>query len=316
MYLGNDSGTIERCIIEPTHKILEILKNNNAQGLFFVDATFLVVLKKDFHDGYVKVKEQILAILKNGNDIGLHIHPHLIDSFKIGHNRWGFKSYDNFRIHNLPKEQMNKIFSDSYNELNAICKEYMYSYQIDSFRAGGWCVQPFSYIKDDLKALGIKYDFSVLPDLKKNNLPKHYYDYRGSPKKEFWRFDNDVLCEDKYGNFVEIPMTIVKMNIFNVLKLKSQIKNKDIIGDGEGVYISSSGIINKLKKIRPFVQYPLSSDYMTLRVFKKNVVKLNQDFLVYVAHPKNFSQESFVILDYLCNSNAVIKYNKFKTLTS
>ena len=310
MYLGFDSGTIEKCLLEPTEKILKILKKNDAKGLFFVDATFLVVLKKDFYEGYLKVKEQIVKILENGNDVGLHIHPHWIDSIKVGRNRWSFKSYDNYRIHNLPKEQVSKILFGSYNELSAICKEYKLSYKLETFRAGGWCIQPFIYIRDVLTTLNIKYDFSVLPGVKKDDLPKHYYDYRLSPKKEFWQFDSDVLSEDKSGSFTEIPATMVKMNIFNVLKLKKHIKEAVTIGDGKGVGGLNSGLIGKIKKVRPFILYPFSSDYMTLKMFKVNISKFNKNALVYVAHPKNFSKESFVILDYLCGSNIIMKYDQ------
>ncbi len=312
MYLGADSGTIERCMIEPTDKILEIFKKYDAKGLFFVDATFLTVLKKDYFEGYVKIKEQILDILKSGSDIGLHIHPHWIDSYMIDKNRWSFKSYENFRIHNLPKEKISTIIKDSFNELDTICKEFDKDYNIDSFRAGGWCIQPFNLIKDDLKSIGIKYDFSVLPGIKKDNLPKHYYDYKQAPQKDFWKFENDVLKEDDKGSFIEVPTTIVKMNIFDLLKLKKSIKGLKTIGDGKGADDSSSSFVGKLKKLKPFIKYTLSSDYMTLEIFEKNINNLNNKFLVYVAHPKNFSDESFEILSFICNRYRVFSYEEFK----
>lgn len=312
MYLGADSGTIERCMIEPTDKILEIFKKYDAKGLFFVDATFLTVLKKDYFEGYVKIKEQILDILKSGSDIGLHIHPHWIDSYMIDKNRWSFKSYENFRIHNLPKEKISTIIKDSFNELDTICKEFDKDYNIDSFRAGGWCIQPFNLIKDDLKSIGIKYDFSVLPGIKKDNLPKHYYDYKQAPQKDFWKFENDVLKEDDKGSFIEVPTTIVKMNIFDLLKLKKSIKGLKTIGDGKGADDSSSSFVGKMKKLTPFIKYTLSSDYMTLEIFEKNINNLNNKFLVYVAHPKNFSDESFEILSFICNRYRVFSYEEFK----
>ncbi|WP_434260749.1 hypothetical protein [Aliarcobacter cryaerophilus] len=291
-------------MIEPTDKILEIFKKYDAKGLFFVDATFLTVLKKDYFEGYVKIKEQILDILKSGSDIGLHIHPHWIDSYMIDKNRWSFKSYENFRIHNLPKEKISTIIKDSFNELDTICKEFDKDYNIDSFRAGGWCIQPFNLIKDDLKSIGIKYDFSVLPGMKKDNLPKHYYDYKQAPQKDFWKFENDVLKEDDKGSFIEVPTTIVKMNIFDLLKLKKSIKGLKTIGDGKGADDSSSSFVGKMKKLTPFIKYTLSSDYMTLDMFKKNIQSVDKSVLVYVAHPKNFSDESFRVLEYVCN-----KYN-------
>lgn len=300
MFLGSDSGTIEKCMLEPTEKILEIFKKYDSRGLFFMDATFLTVLKKSYFEGYIKVKNQILNILKSGSDIGLHIHPHWIDNYMIDKNRWSFKSYDNFRIHNLSKEKISSIIRESFDELSSICKEFKSDYKIDSFRAGGWCVQPFVLIKDDLKNVGIKYDFSVLPGMRKENLPKHYYDYRYVPsKKSFWKFEDDVLKQNDKGSFIEVPTSIVKMHIIDVFKLKKQIIGQKTIGNGKGADDSSSSFLGKLKKLKPFIKYTLSSDYMSLSMFQKNIKKLNNDFLVYVSHPKNFTEESFEILDYI-----------------
>jgi len=310
LYLGKDSGTIEKCMLEPTDNILKIFKKYDAKGLFFVDATFLTVLKKDYFEGYQKVKNQILNILKSGSYIGLHIHPHWIDSYMISENRWSFKSYDNFRIHNLSNEQILKIIRDSFNELDIICKEFDKDYNIDSFRAGGWCVQPFELLKEDLKSIGIKYDFSVLPGMKIDNLPKHYYNYKKAPQKDFWKFEDDVLKEDKNGSFIEVPTTIVKMNILDVFKLKKAIKGLKTIGDGKGADDSSGSFMGKLKKLKPFIKYTLSSDYMTLDMFKKNIESVNQSVLVYVAHPKNFSIESFKILEVITSRCNTINYHK------
>lgn len=311
MYLGRDSGTIENCIILPTIKILEILKKNKSKALFFIDATFLVVLKRDYHEGYQKVKDQILDILTLGNDVGLHIHPHWIDSYMISNDRWSFKTYDNFRIHNLPKERVSNIIKDSFIELESICKEYSPKYIISSFRAGGWCIQPFSYLKEDLKNIGIKYDFSVLPNMKKENLPKHYYNYEKSPKnKSYWKFDDNILEEIKDGYFVEIPTTVVSMNIFNVLSNKRKIKNNILFGDGIGADDANRSFLSKIKKIQAFIKYSLSSDYMNLETFKYNIKKLNKEFLVFVAHPKNFSSESFIILDFVSKEYEAYNYKK------
>jgi len=312
LYLGKDSGTIEKCMLEPTDKILAIFKKYDAKGLFFVDATFLTVLKKDYFEGYQKVKNQILDILKNGSAVGLHIHPHWIDSYMISENRWSFKSYKNFRIHNLPKEDISTLIKNSFYVLNNICQEFSKEYKIDSFRAGGWCVQPFELLKEDLKNIGIKYDFSVLPDLKKDNLPKHYYDYKKAPHKDFWKFEDDVLKEDKNGCFIEVPMTIVKMNILEVLKLKKQIKGQQTIGDGKGADDSSSSLMGKIKKLKPFMRYTLSSDYMTLDMFQNNIKSSDKSFLVYAAHPKNFSEESFKVLEYVCNNYNTYNYKEIK----
>jgi hypothetical protein len=298
-YLGDDSGTIERCMIDPTNEILKILKKNGARAIFFVDATFLSVIKRDCYSGYVKIKKQIVDILKNGHNIGLHIHPQWIDSYKIGDCKWSFSSYENYRLHNLPIDKIHSLINKSYKELSKVCSKYSCDYKIDAFRAGGWCVQPFSTIQKHLKEVGIKYDFSVLPELKKNNLPKHFYDYKSSPKMPFWRFDIDVLVVDVNGHFIELPTSIITMNILDILKVRSVVSKSKIMGDGKGADIPNNYILDKIKKISLLKKYPLSSDYMTLDCFKKNIKTVSNEIAVYVAHPKNFSEESFLILDYL-----------------
>ena len=45
-------------------------------------------------------------------------------------------------------------------------------------------------------------------------------------------------------------------------------------------------------------------------MFKVNISKFNKNVLVYVAHPKKFSKESWPVLDYLCGTNTIIKYDQ------
>ncbi|MDL2346077.1 hypothetical protein [Campylobacter hyointestinalis] len=307
LYLGEDSGTIDECMLKPTKKILELLKIHNSSGIFFIDATFLIILKQHYTSGYQMVKTQILDMLENGNDVGLHVHPHWIDSYMISKDRWSFSSYRNFRLHNLTKDRISNILQDSFQELDLICKEFSKHYKIDSFRAGGWCLQPFNDIKQILKDIGVKYDFSVLPGMKKNSLPRHYYDYSLAPNKEYWKFTDDPLKEDDNGDFIEIPVTVTKLNIFRVIYNKRKMSAYPVCGNGKGAY-TTSGFFELLKKIHIFIRYAFSSDYMSFDVFVKSMTNINKELIVYVAHPKNFSSESFSILKYCCENYNVIKY--------
>lgn len=68
-------------------------------------------------------------------------------------------------------------------------------------------------------------------------MPKDYCDFRLSPKKEFWQFDNDVLSEVEDGSFIEVQVTMGKINIFSVINLKKQMKSVATTGDGEGFFV-------------------------------------------------------------------------------
>jgi hypothetical protein len=312
MFLGRDSGSIESCMLNPTAKILKILKNTEIRALFFIDATFLLTLKKDYKKGFLVVKNQILEILELGHDVGLHLHPHWVDSFMFSEGRWSFKKYDKFRIHSISEQLRSDLILDSYKQLSLICKEYSQSYHIDSFRAGGWCVQPFNLIKNDLKSLGIKYDFSVLPGEKKDNLPMRFYDFSNSPNdQDFWRFEDDVIIEDNTGYFLEVPTTMVSMNIFNVFKLKKKLKGLEISGNGKGVQeIQGYKLLRILKKIRVNMRYTLSCDYMNVVSFKKNINNTRSNLVVITSHPKVFTSESYKVLKYIVRNFKQCDYRR------
>lgn len=311
VFLGIDSGDIIKSLLEPTEKILEILKKNNAKGLFFIDTTFLLRMQEENANCYVKVKEQLHKILSYGSDIGLHIHPHWIDARSTTECRWTFEKYDNFRLHNLSEEERKALIVSSITLLNEIVHEYDENYKIETFRAGGWCIQPFDMIRDTLKEIGIKFDFSVLPGKLDDKRPRQYYDFRQYPKKkDFWYFNDDVLIEEKNGYFVEIPVTMCKMNLYDWIQNKKSIKTHKVAGDGRGG-AKAMPILEKLGNTRWNMMRSLSSDYMSFFHFKKLVYKCKQDLIVYVAHPKVFSEDAYESLDYLCKRYNTVSIEQY-----
>lgn len=313
VFLGKDSGNIDNSLLKPTDRILKIFKENNAKGLFFVDATFLWEMKKEKSSCYEKVKEQLHEILDSGSDIGLHIHPHWLDARAIGECKWTFEKYDKYRLHNLSEVEKKEVIFNSSTVLNEIVHEYDPAYKIEAFRAGGWCIQPFKDIKNELKNVGIKYDFSVLPGMKQDKRPRQYYDYINYPKnKIFWKFDDDILREVENGCFTEIPVTMYKMNLYDWMKNKKLIKNHKIMGDGRGG-AKPMPLFEKLLKVRWNMSKKLSSDRMSFILFKKYLDKNKNDLIVYVAHPKLFSEDSFKSLEYICIHFNTIRIQNINT---
>lgn len=307
VFLGKDSGDIDNSLLKPTNRILQIFKKNNAKGLFFVDATFLSRLKQENSDCYARVKRQLHDILVSGSDIGLHIHPHWLDAKSISNCRWTFEKYDKYRLHNLSDTERKEVIFSSSDVLNKIVHEYDPNYKIETFRAGGWCIQPFHDIRDELKNIGIKYDFSVLPGEKQDKRPRQYYDYINYPKnKDFWKFDDDVLNEVEKGYFIEVPATMYKMNLYDWMMNKKSIKSHKIMGDGKGG-AKPMPFSEKLLKVKWNMIKTLSSDRMSFVLFKKYLDKCKNNLMVYVAHPKVFSEDSFDSLEYICMSFDTIR---------
>ena len=310
LFLGDDSGNIYKTLIDPTNKILDILNKNNSKGLFFIDATFLLVIEE--LECFNIVKKQIKSMLKDGHDIGLHIHPHWKDAILTSECRWKFEEYKNFRLHSLSEEEIYEVVKQSYEALSKIAYEVDSSYKIDSFRAGGWSLQPFNLLTKTFIDLGIKYDFSVLPGIRDSDLPRHYYDYINYPKNKYvWAFQDDVTKEDKNGNFIEISNTTYDMNIIDLMKNRKLIKDYKIAGDGRGAARKKT-FLEQLRRVRWSIKQIVSSDYIDYDIFKKYIHKIDREVIVYVAHPKLFSENSYKILEYMCNNFQTVKYNEVK----
>lgn len=310
LFLGEDSGDLYKTLINPADKILRMLKKYNAKGLFFIDASFLFKIKDN--ECFTVVKKQIRNIIQDGHDIGLHIHPHWNNAELIDECRWIFKDYKHFRLHSYDDKTIEKIIKETYELLSEVVYEVDNNYKIDTFRAGGWCIQPFDKLAIIFKEIGIKYDFSVLPDMKDDDMPKHYYDYTKVPKGKYtWYFEKDVLKENKHGNFIEISNTVFNMNIIDLMKNRKLLKNYNISGDGKGAGKKKS-FYEQLKRVRWNVKQILSSDSIDINLFKKYINKIDRDVIVYVAHPKLFSENSFGVLEYICCNFKTIKYKEIK----
>ena len=159
VFLGQNTGTIENSVLNPTRKILQILEQNKAKAIFFVDATWLLFLKENFQDDFQLVAEQLKDIVKSESTVELHLHPQWIDAYKTG-DKIGFKSFEKYKLHSLRQEDVISLFRKSIELLESITLQ-----KVRCFRAGGFCIEPFSYIKNAFEIFEIKYDFSVVPGM-------------------------------------------------------------------------------------------------------------------------------------------------------
>ena len=142
LFFGNNCGTVENCIINPTKQLLTILDKYDFKVSLFVDAGFLVRLKQqsqkfpELKKEYDSIKTQLKQLSSNGHDIQLHIHPHWEDSYFDG-NGWVIDT-KRYRLHDFSPEEIKSIVTNYKQELES-CSEQ----DVFAFRAGGWCLQPF-----------------------------------------------------------------------------------------------------------------------------------------------------------------------------
>jgi hypothetical protein len=295
VFLGRRTGTIENCVIKPTKLILEILRENNAKAIFFVDAAWLLFLKENFYGDFQIVESQLHEISKSGSSIELHLHPQWINAVKSG-DEIVFSSFKHYSLHSLNNEEIHDLFKNSIDLLQNITGK-----KILCFRAGGWCIEPFNSIKDAFETFKLKYDFSVVPGLYLNEGEVYDYDFTRVPLLPFYKFRNSAIVPEEKGCFVEVPLSTYRnIPVYRILnKVLLMSKNDKIYGDGIGIKEKSKYMV--FSQVLKFAKGMLTLDKISNLVFKyllKTHFRLSP-LLVIVSHPKAVSPESLKNLLYI-----------------
>ena len=232
LYLGEKSGGVDKCVLEPTQKLLDIFNPYKIKAIFFVDLTWLLKLKEISkaypiaQQDYINVTRQIQEIYKRGHYIFPHLHPHWEDGYYIPEtNQWRLIRYVTFRLHYLAKEEQEILFEKSVSLLKEILGN---DYTPVGYRAGGWSIQPFDDFKPLFKKYGIKYDFSVLPGDKYFSNGPHY-DFSTITIEEPYTFSEDLTPSNK-GEFVEFPISLIKVTKSKKLQNRVLLKYLQLKG--------------------------------------------------------------------------------------
>ncbi len=295
LFLGFDSGTAQKSIIEPTDEIIKLLKESSAKAIFFVDATYLLTLKKYNSRDFEAIAKQLKELVKIGSSVELHLHPQWLDAKPNG-ARWIFESFEHYRLHSLSKEKIEQLFVDGVETLEEITEQ-----KVKAFRAGGWSITPFEVLENAFEKSGVVVDMSVCPGFYKKELPMHYYDFRDVPNEEYYRFSNNVNKIDKSGEFLEIPVTTYRMfgidlAINNILK---KLKKDKIFGDGKGL-ASANVQGNVLKRLFQTNLRRATIEGQSKWFFKKSLRKIkDKELISFVMHPKTLSKVVLNNLEYL-----------------
>jgi hypothetical protein len=201
---GTRTGTAEKCILEPTHKLIDLAKQHQAHFTFFVDVLYLMKLKeyafiKALKEELEAVQDQIKALIKAGHDVQLHLHTHWINaSYETG--KWTL-DYSRYRIHTFSDREIEGIVDDSVRFLEELTEKRVFA-----FRAGGWCLQPFDKLKNAFLKKGIWLDSTVFYK-GYNKTPTNLFDFRTSSDLDIWKFDDDPMQVVEHGTFTELPIS-------------------------------------------------------------------------------------------------------------
>jgi peptidoglycan/xylan/chitin deacetylase (PgdA/CDA1 family) len=297
LFFGRASGTAEKCILEPAQRLMDMAAKHQVPFIFFVDAGYLYRLKKYEHEpackaDYGRIAAQLRQLAAAGHEVALHIHPHWEDSvFENG--QWRIDT-TRYKLADFNEEEVLSIVGRYHQAIKDITGKPCLSY-----RAGGWCIQPFGPIKKALAENGIYTDSTVYYK-GYHASSAHAYDFRSAPDLAEWTFEDDPCVAQKTGSFREIPVTpdtIPPLFYWQLyLNMRSNPAVYKPVGDG-------SWLVDRKRIYKHFYS---STDHFAccdgffasrLKPVLKRAERQEKARMMILSHPKSMAPYSFSALD-------------------
>ena len=210
LFFGQTTGTVDRCLIQPTKEIARLVRRYGVYLSLFVDTFFLRRLAEEAarHPRLLAdldaIRKQLIDLKTEGHDIQLHLHPHWLDSFFDG-EQWRLDTR-RYKLHDFTAEELPILFGSATSLLRELVGDTVFA-----FRAGGWCLQPFAHIAHALHQHGIWLDSTVFPGGLSDDKDR-WFDFVHAPQNDYWLFDTDPNQADSQGSFVEIPISAFRVS--------------------------------------------------------------------------------------------------------
>jgi hypothetical protein len=315
LFFGPITGSVDKCMIEPTNQLLGIAKRYKIPMTFFVDVGFLIRLEQESENhpelaaDLFKIKKQLNEITSIGSSIQLHIHPHW-ERATYGNGKWEIDVTNCYKLSDFSQKEIDKIV-----EKYKMYLDNLIGVKTSSFRAGGWCIQPFHQLYSVFKRLGIKIDSSVFSGAHFES-ENYFFDFRTAPQKAKYNFEDDVCIENENGYFTEYPISSFKYSPFFYWRLyllgRLFPKKHKMLGDG--VFLAQPG--RKKSVLTNYTWNHVSSDgyYASkLDTCLKNQIQMKKNEFVVIGHPKGNTLYSLKKLEHFIQKN----YTKcsFKTFS-
>ena len=293
------SGTPEKCLLEPTERLLSVFKKHNIKGTFFIDVLYYLRLLEADETREVanKIRQQLQAIVAQGSRIELHLHPHWLDARYID-GEWEFPDYGKFRLQSLSEKMITDLFVSGTQVLEDIARVVQSDYKINAFRAGGFCIEPFSVLQGGFLASGITIDSSVAPGMFGLS-QTHSFDFSSAPDLACYTFADNPNKMVHDAQFCELPIATYQKSLAAKLLLKLTTRfNQDRYksnGDGKGLYFP----IPLWRKFLPVRRMITLDGEMSPGELLQEVADSGREIITIISHPKSLSPMSFECLDQL-----------------
>ncbi|WP_343603931.1 hypothetical protein [Fluviicola sp.] len=295
LFFGTATGSVQKCMIEPTNRLLELSRKFQIPMVFFVDVGFLIKLY-EFKDQFPsletdfnQIAAQLLEMKALDCEVQLHIHPHWEKSSYDG-EKWVVVTDGAYKLADFPDLEAERIVRKYHGFLTGLTGT-----KITTYRAGGWCIQPFSQIEEVFRELEIVCDSTVFPGGKFES--EHYqFDFtKIRPFTNPYRFQSDVVKEDPAGYFLEVPIASWEFHPLFYWRLyilgRLNPKAHKMIGDGS--FLAQPGR-KKTVLLNKTWNHVSSDGYYASMLHKQATYyrSLNAKTFVVIGHPKGMTQYS------------------------
>ena len=232
LFLGDRSGHVEACLLDPTRRLLGLLEEFRFKAIFFIDTVYLLRLK-EIAAGHPRaaadwesLMQQLTGLVQQGHSIFPHVHAHWIDAEYLPDvNEWSLKNKRYYRFSSLAPERQAELFGQSVELVRNIVGGAGQAVDagqagngnmqaVDAYRAGGWSIQPFGDFRPLFLEYGITQEWSVIPGRFHFSDAQHY-DFRTAPAdRPVYRFNDDPCKEEEAGPFTEWTISTLPLTRF------------------------------------------------------------------------------------------------------
>jgi hypothetical protein len=306
LFLGPDSGTPEKCLIEPTEALLHVLNKHHAKSIFFVDSLYLYRLKSEgLSKEHALVCSQIKKISDDGHDVFLHVHPHWLDAvYQKTNATWDLSNIKRYAFSALSDEEVNFVFEQAFLEL---CEALQSDgKEIRGYRAGGLFVQPFPRLDRVLRKLNIRNEFSAFPGFR-SNAGGFLTDFSDLKVPLCYQFTEDISIPEPEGYYTEYTINRFTFSgtdrWINSVVFRLNQNNRQWMpwGNGKGataIIANNHARKGLFSEVAESYSVELMNRWKT-RLYLKDLKK--KRFLHFLSHPKLISPGNLICLDHFLN---------------
>lgn len=300
LFFGSRTGSVQACLIKPIDELLNVTDRYDVKLSLFVDAGYILRAAEQatthpvLQNEVDLIKQQLSQLANEGHDIQLHVHPHWVDSHFDG-TQWHIDTR-RYRLHDFEASDIQRIVRQQTDLLAEISGKPVFAY-----RAGGWCIQPFTAIKQALQDAGIWLDSTVYPAGVSNDSVRGY-DFSDASYKPQWRFSDDPVEEQEHGHFVELPISACKLypDFFWKMAIAKKLMGNEHkpFGDGKTMIADSGYYLSRLTRPTSSVASIDGLKAGTLsRALKQNRNWGNNEIFNAMGHPKSLTPYSIRKVD-------------------